>query len=273
MYEKPDFLIEPGELRAAMAAGALVLDTRRGGAYERGSIPGAVPFSTYDVFVPDTTLEGMTAFAVDMASRYSIAGAERDRPIVVYENDTGMRAARELWILEYLGHRSARMLHGGLRQWVAEGGSVVTHTDVATVRSKRFKKELASGGLATAHEVLRRAGNPGFAVIDVRDDLEWAGQDDTPCCARRGHIPHAVHIEWTEFLENGRFKSPEAIRALLVERGIDPEWEQVPYCHRGARSANTYYALRHAGCTAARNFIGSWHEWSAHGDFPVETSL
>ena len=270
MTETSDFLIEPGELGRALAEGALLLDTRRDGAFELGHIPGALPFSTYDVFVPGTTLEGMNAFAADMAGRYSMAGASNERPIVVYDDETGMRAARELWILQYLGHRMARMLHGGLRQWVAEGRELDADTEVPTVRSGRFAVSVASGGFASANEVCRRAGNRNFGVIDVRDDLEWAGQDNTPCCARRGRIPHSVHIEWTRFLENGRFKSPQAIRDLLTANGLNPEWELTAYCHRGARSASTYYALVHAGCTGARNFIGSWHEWSARADLPIE---
>ena len=264
------FLIEPSELPAALAAGALLIDTRKPGAFARGHIPGAAPFSTYDDFVPNTTFEGMKAFAVAMAFRFATTGATHERPVIVYEDDTGMRAARELWILEYMGHRNARMLHGGFAQWVAEGGPVVSGTDLATVRLKKFQVSVASGGLANADEIHRRAGNENIAVIDVRDEQEWTGQDKTACCTRRGHIPHAVHIEWTEFLENGRFKSPEAIREVLAQHGINPDVDLVPYCHRGARSANAYYALRYAGCPNVRNFIGSWHEWSARDDLPVE---
>jgi len=60
------------------------------------------------------------------------------------------------------------------------------------------------------------------------------------------------------------------MRGLLRESGVDPDSEIVPYCHRGARSANTYYALKHAGLPKVRNYIGSWHEWSSRPELPVE---
>ena len=264
------FLIEPSELAKVMATGAVVIDARKAGEFKNGHIPGAMPLSTYDVFVPDTSLEGMKAFAEAISSRFSSVGVTNERPVIVYDEDTGMRAARELWILEYLGHQNARMLHGGLKQWVAEGGPVIADTDIATVRPKKLHLSVASGCLASADEVGRRAGSWNFWLIDVRNDLEWAGKDNDKCCSRRGHIPHAVHIEWTQFLENGRFKSPEKIMALITKHGINARHDIVPYCHRGARSANTYYALRYAGIAGARNFIGSWHEWSARAGLPVE---
>jgi thiosulfate/3-mercaptopyruvate sulfurtransferase len=263
------FLIAPSELPAALAAGAVLLDARPGDEFKRGHIPGALPFSTFDVFVPNTSLEGMRAFAQAMGQRFSIAGVSNERQVIVYDDDTGKFAARELWTLEYLGHRRAHMLHGGLRQWQAEGGALSTDTDIATVRSKKFQLSVGSGCLAGASEVAHRANSRNFSIIDVRSDGEWAGKDGMPCCPRRGHIPHAVHIEWTHFLENGRFKTPQAIAALLAQHDLDPLHDIVPYSHRGARSANTYYALRHAGVAGARNFIGSWHEWSARSDLPI----
>jgi len=265
------FLVEPSELLAELRAGAILIDAREPGAFKRGHIPGAMPLSTYDTFATDTSLEGMRAFTEEMAQRFSCVGVTDQRPVIVYDEDTGMRAAREVWILEYMGQRQPRMLHGGLKHWIAQGGQVIADTDIATVRPRKLRVDVASGCFASAVEVYRRAGSWNLGIIDVRNDLEWAGKDDTPCCARHGHIPHAVHIEWTHFLEDGRFKSPEAINELLAAHDINPRNDVVLYCHRGARSANTYYALRHAGLLGARNFIGSWHEWSAQSEFPIET--
>ena len=265
-----DFLIEPSGLDAAMATGAVLIDARQAGAFKKGHIPGAMPLSTYNLLATDSSLDGMKVFAQSMADRFSSVGVTTERPVIVYDEETGMRAAREVWMLEYLGHRKARMLHGGLRQWQAEGGPVIADTDIATVRPGKIQLSLASGCSAPADEVARRAGRDNFFIIDVRNDLEWTGKENNPCCPRHGHIPHAIHIEWTRFLQKGRFKSPDAIFLLLEQHGINPRSEIVAYCHRGARSANTYYALKSAGAPGARNFIGSWHEWSLRSDLPIE---
>jgi thiosulfate/3-mercaptopyruvate sulfurtransferase len=263
------FLIESRELLDEARRGeVLVLDSRKASEYAAGHIPGAVNFSTYDIFVLDTRPAGMSAFARDMAAAYSTAGVSGGRPVVVYEADTGMRAARDAWILQYLGHSRVRMLHGGIAAWRAAGCDLSRDaTDEWTVGLRvREHPEMTIG----FEEIASRLGRPDITLLDVRDADEHAGRDKTACCTRRGCVPGSVWIEWTRFLENGRYKSPEAIRGLLRESGVDLESEIVPYCHRGARSANAYYALRHAGLPKVRNYIGSWHEWSARSELPVE---
>jgi thiosulfate/3-mercaptopyruvate sulfurtransferase len=271
MYTPADYLIEPEALPDALNRGAVLLDVRKAGDYKNGHIPGAMPLSTYDELVSNSSIEGLKSFAEAMAHRFSSGGVTNERQVIIYDEATGQRAARELWLLEHLGHRNARILHGGFGEWKAKGGKVIVGADVATVRPKKLQVSVASGGSIPADEIARRAGAWNFAVLDVRDDLEWAGKDNTPCCARRGHIPHAVHIEWTNFLDKGRYKSPEAIIAILEKHSVNPRHEIAVYCHRGARSANTYFALKSAGVIGARNFIGSWHEWSARKDLPVAT--
>jgi thiosulfate/3-mercaptopyruvate sulfurtransferase len=43
----------------------------------------------------------------------------------------------------------------------------------------------------------------------------------------------------------------------------------VTYCHSGSRSGLALIALRAAGYEA-RNYFGSWHEWSRHAELPME---
>jgi len=263
------FLVKPETLLATFTdLNGLIIDARSAEAYAAGQIPGAISVSTYDYFVPNTKPEGMRAFASQAAALYGAAGISLDTPLVVYDDDTGVRVARECWLLEYLGHRNVRLLHGGLNAWRQCGGPTSTQADSST--AQQFAIQHHSAGFVSADEITAELGHPKRVVIDVRDELEHDGLDQTACCERRGHVPGAVWIHWSEFLEQGRFKPGEAIRALLQSRGIRADDELVPYCHRGARSANAYWALRLAGYAQVRNYIGSWHEWSARPELPLE---
>ena len=263
------FLVEPETLLATFdGLDGLIIDARSPEAYAAGHIPGAISVSTYDYFVPNTKPEGMRAFASQAAALYGAAGITLDTPLVVYDDDTGVRVARECWLLEYLGHRNVRLLHGGFNAWQRCGGLVSTAPHHATPQA--FEITLSDTGFISADQIIAELHHPRCVVIDVRDEAEHDGLDHTACCERRGHVPGAVWIHWSAFLERGRFKSAEAIRTLLHSRGIREDDELAPYCHRGARSANTYWALRLAGYSQVRNYIGSWHEWSARPELPLE---
>lgn len=266
-----DFLVEPRTLLAECAGERppILVDARTPQAYASGHLPGARHLTTYGLFVRDTTPEGMAEFVREAAARYGAIGVTREQPVVVYEDATGMRAARELWILELLGHTSARMLHGGQRDWIAAGGAI--DADPVRAEPANFVASVCGALTISADEIHAQRGRAGRTLVDVRDADEYAGRDHTECCTRRGHLPGAVWIEWTDALENGRYRAPQALREHLRARGVAETDEIVPYCHRGARSASFYYALRRAGFGRIRNYIGSFHEWSARAEFPIES--
>jgi thiosulfate/3-mercaptopyruvate sulfurtransferase len=92
------------------------------------------------------------------------------------------------------------------------------------------------------------------AVIDVRRFEEYAGAFGAPCDPRQGHIPGAVHLAIDEMV----FMSDGELRERL---GLAEGAEVVAYCHSGSRSATAVQILRGLGYDA-RNYSGSWHEWS-----------
>jgi thiosulfate/3-mercaptopyruvate sulfurtransferase len=93
-------------------------------------------------------------------------------------------------------------------------------------------------------------------LIDVRTESEYGGEQGYPCDPRQGHIPGARNVPLEAILEAGD------LRALVRE----PEGaELVVYCHSGGRSAMAAAALEAAGYDA-RNYGGSWHEWSRRAE-------
>ena len=99
-------------------------------------------------------------------------------------------------------------------------------------------------------------------MLDVRTPHEFDGSLGQGCDPRQGHIPGARNIDVYRLLQ----LTHEQIQAAL---GLAPGDEVVAYCHSGSRSAIATQMLRGLGYEA-RNYVGSWHEWSRHDDLPVE---
>lgn len=109
-------------------------------------------------------------------------------------------------------------------------------------------------------ELAERLGD--VTVVDVRTPGEYDGTTGNACDPRRGHIPGARHLDVYRLME----LDPADIAGAL---GLEPGAEVVAYCHSGSRSAIATQILRGLGYEA-RNFVGSWHEWSRHEELPAE---
>jgi thiosulfate/3-mercaptopyruvate sulfurtransferase len=115
----------------------------------------------------------------------------------------------------------------------------------------------------TCDELAARLAEEGLVLLDVRGRGEYTGAVGAPCDPRQGHIPGARHLDLAELLA----LDADGVRARV---GAGAGAEVIAYCHSGSRSAYAVAALAAAGYRA-RNYVGSWHEWSADPTLPIET--
>lgn len=263
-------LVDPGALRPALAASdpPLLLDARPAHEFARGQIAGAAHLDLWGISLIDTSDAPLRAFAWMIGHLFSLRGVRPDRPVVVYERDSGIRAARLFWWLEYLGHPDVRVLDGGVDAWTRAGHPLSTEP-AAPVASDWHGAPLPDR-IATWQDVLQRIGRTDTTIVDTRSDDEYYGR--VVRASRGGAIPGAVHLEWTENLApDGRFKSVDELRTMYHRIGVSRDREVVTYCQGGYRAAHTYLALRQLGFPRVRTYTGSWKEWGDREDLPVET--
>jgi thiosulfate/3-mercaptopyruvate sulfurtransferase len=257
-------LIDPASV--ARLPAPLIIDLRPAEQFAVGHLRGALHLDLWGLSLIDTSEAPLRAFMWMIGHLFSLRGVTHDRPVVVYEQDSGMRAARALWFLEYLGHPRAFILDGGLSAWTRAGLEITT--DVVAPKPSDWHGTPDPARIAAWRDVLDRLGNPATTIIDTRSDEEYYAE--AVRAKRGGAIPGAVHVEWKKNLApDGRFKSKDELGAMYAAAGVTPDHEAVTYCQGGYRAAHAYVALRILGFPNVRNYTGSWKEWGDREDLPL----
>ena len=270
-YPNAQLLVTPDELSAMLSGTAarrpLLLDLRPAEAYIAGHLPGAVHLDLWGVSLIDTDPAPLAAFMWMIEHVLASRGVDGATPVVVYDEHSGIRAARAFWFLEYFGLEGVRLLDGGFNAWAAAGHDI--SRDGAAPAPSEWTGTRREETLATWREVRAALGRPDQVILDTRTDGEYCG---TTVRARRGGaIPGAVHIEWTRNLSPSvEFKPADELRRMYEDAGVTPDREVITYCQGGYRAAHSYLALRLLGYPRVRTYVGSWKEWSDRSELPVE---
>lgn len=266
------YLIDAAGLRERLGSVHL-LDLRPAEDFAVGHIPGSRHVDLYGISTVDTSEAPLGNFLSMVQILLGARGVSLDRPVVVYDHESGERASRAVWFLAMLGHPDVRILDGGTHAWQAAGHDLVRltqappHPDPAKSppTAPPFKSAHDLSLLATRFDVDRAIDDPQAIIVDVRRESEYLGTEKR--ARRAGTIPGSVHVFWREHLDaHGAFRHPDEIRALYESRGVTPDKTVIPLCHGGYRSASTFIALKSLGYPDVRNYVGAWGEWGNRDD-------
>jgi len=261
MSELPP-LVDAAWLQEHLGEDGLVLgDVRGPNAHQRGHLPGSIPLVLGSP-PPLATRETVQEFAVEVQRRLGRHGVTGHERLVLYDRGDCVGAAASQQAALVAGHPQVSVLAGGVAAWPGE-------LELGAVELQKTKATLEPrlDAVPTWEELRDRLDDPELTILDVRSDDEYCGRGGYPCDPRQGHIPGARHLEVERlFAAPGQPQEPSGIRELA---GLPEGASIVAYCHSGSRSALAALALR-AGGYEARNYPGSWHEWSRHEDLPAE---
>jgi len=268
-YANPGLLTTPAALGEALKKPQkpLLIDLRPPEDFAHGHIPGAVHLDLWGVSLIDTDPAPLRAFMWMIDHLFNLRGVNASTPVVVYDEQSGVRAARAFWFLEYFGHPHVQLLDGGFGAWVRAGLPVTREASAAVPSTWTGTPQ--ERAIATWRDVKARLHDPDVAIVDTRTDAEHNGTNVR--AKRGGAIPGAVHIEWTRNLgPDGAFKPADELRAMYESAGVTPDKEVITYCQGGYRAAHGYLVLRLLGYPRVRNYTGSWKEWGDREDLPIE---
>lgn len=236
--------------------------------YQAKHLPGA-PFFDIEALSDHTSayphmLPRAETFAVAMRE----LGISSDKHLVVYDEGNLFSAPRAWWMLREFGVAKVSILAGGLKGWEEAGYEL--ESSAVTLPEAEFEARFDPQVVKRLTDVLLISHEGGAQIVDARAANRFKGEVDEPRPGlHRGRIPNSLNVPWNTLVEEGQLKSPEQLKAIFSQQGVDLTKPIVTSCGSGVTAVVVILALTTLGVENVRLYDGSWGEWGSRDDLPI----
>jgi thiosulfate/3-mercaptopyruvate sulfurtransferase len=240
--------------------------------YDEAHVPGARWVNVHrELLLHGDDSSGYPAPAEQFAALMGKVGVTPEHTVVWYGDRHSSLAIRGFWTMQHYRHPApVHLLDGGRERWIAEERPMTLEVVAADEAEYPTPSAADDSDRAMLERVRGAIGDANSVLLDVRARDEYEGTNVR--AARGGHVPGAVHIEWTDATDGANvLKSVDDLRAMYAAQGVTPDKEILAHCQLGIRAAHTWFVLKHVlGYPNVRNYDGSWQEWGNSDDTPIE---
>ncbi|EOL8956833.1 3-mercaptopyruvate sulfurtransferase [Cronobacter dublinensis] len=237
--------------------------------YRAGHLPGALFFDIEALSDHASPLPHMMPRPETFAIAMRELGVNDDKHLIIYDEGNLFSAPRAWWMLRAFGVQNVSILAGGLAEWQRDGFPL--QEGAVEAPEGEFEAKLDEPQIKRLTDVLLASHENTAQIVDARPAARFNAEADEPRPGlRRGHMPGALNVPWTELVVKGQLKTTDELHAIFARQGVNLHRPIITSCGSGVTAAVVTLALATLGASDVTLYDGSWSEWGGRQDLPVE---
>lgn len=198
-------------------------------------------------------------------------GINKTDTVVLYDNQ-GIYSAPRAWVIfKAMGFKNVFILDGGLPQWLSDNYPAATEHSLPRTARGNFVAKFDKSWLVTSKDVLKATQSGSSSIIDARSPDRFNGLKPEPREGMRsGHIRSSFNLPFLDVLDDNRYRKPDELEELFISLVGPKSPHLILTCGSGITACILLVAARIAGFTEVQLYDGSWSEWGANSQLPIE---